>query len=442
MERRVVITGLGPVCAAGVGRADYWTGLLEGRRGVRTISVLDPSGFPCRVAGELTEFDVLAHAPKDNKRVQRYLKRNAKVMARDIELAVAAAFLAVGDAGLDTEPETRTIDPARLGCNIGAGLICVELNELGNAVVTALGEDRRFDLKRWGREGMRNLHPLWLLKYLPNMLACHVTILHDCQGPSNTITCGEASSHLAIGEAFRTIQRGHADMALCGGAESKLNCMGLMRQDKVGRLNHDYNNDPGRAVRPFDAGRCGTAIGEGAGIVVLEELDHARKRGARVYAELIGFGAGSDAYSTSKRHPDGRGEAAAMDRALRDAKTSPDGIDLLVPFGTGVADEDTAEAKAVRTVLGARAGQVPTTAVKGGFGNCGAGAGALDIIAAAMSLHTGTAPATLNCDTPDPECGLNMITGKPRTGDHRTALVACSALGGQSAAVVLRKFEG
>jgi 3-oxoacyl-[acyl-carrier-protein] synthase II len=440
-ERRVVITGLGPVSAAGIGRSEFWTGLLEGRRGVRGITLLDPSAFPCRIAGELTDFDVMKYAPAGNKRVQRYIKRNQKVMARDIELAVAASFAAFSDAGLDTEPETRTIDPARLGCNIGAGLICVELDELGNAVVTSLDELRRFDLKRWGREGMKNLTPLWLLKYLPNMLACHVTILHDCQGPSNTITCAEASSHLAIGEALRTIQRGAADIAVCGGAETKLNCMGLMRQDKVGRLGHDYNNDPGRAVRPFDVGHGGTAIGEGAGLVVLEELEHAKRRGAKVYAEVIGFGAGSDAYSTSKRHPEGRGEAAAMAKALADAGKTAADIDLLVPFGSGVAAEDLAESRAIRTVFGDRAGKVPVTATKGGTGNCGAGAGALDVIAAALALREGLAPATVNCDSPDPECGLNVITGKPRPGPYRTALTACSALGGQSAALVLSRYE-
>jgi len=440
-ERRVVITGVGPLCPVGVGRADYWNGLLQGRGGVRRIRAFDPGGFPCPIGGELIDFEAIKHAPKDNKRVQRYLKKNVKLMARDIQLAVAAAFLAAADASLETDPEkARTINPARLGCNIGAGLICVELEELGSAVVTALDEQGRFSLKRWGAEGMKNLYPLWLLKYLPNMLACHITILHDCQGPSNTITCAEASSHLAIGEAFRTIRRGKADLALCGGAESKLNCMGLVRQDKVGRLTHKGLDQPEAAVRPFDCDRGGTAIGEGAGLVILEELEHAKTRGARIYAELVGFGAGSDAYSTHQRHPEGRGEAAAVTKALRDAGRSADEIDLIVPFGTGVVVEDLAEGRALRKSLGDRVASIPAFAVKGGIGNCGAGGGALDIIAAALALHEGVAPGTLNCAKADPACGLNMITGGPRPGAYRTALVPCAALGGQSAAVVLAKY--
>src|SRR5207244_6354066 len=170
------------------------------------------------------------------------------------------------------------IDGKRFGCNIGAGLISAELNELTAAMHTARADDperNRLDLQKWGRDGMGQLTPLWLLKYLPNMLACHVTIIHGLMGPSNTITCSDASSHLAIGEAFRTIQRGKAELAICGGAESKLNPMGLMRQTLLKRLTETMNHSPERAVRPFDAEASGSAVGEGGGLLILEEFEHA-----------------------------------------------------------------------------------------------------------------------------------------------------------------------
>jgi 3-oxoacyl-[acyl-carrier-protein] synthase II len=315
------------------------------------------------------------------------------------------------------------------------------MNELGAAAVTAL-EAGTFDLRRWGREGMKNLPPLWLLKYLPNMLACHVTILHDCQGPSNTITCGEASGHLAIGEAFRTIQRGQADLAVCGGAETRLNCMGLLRQSKLDRLCVNGNDEPGRAARPFDAARCGGAIGEGAGLLLLEEAEHARRRGAGVYAELVGFGAGSDAYSSWKRHPEGRGQAVAVSKALADAGRAPADVDLIVPNGSAVRDDDRAEAAALRTVFGEEIRRIAVTANKGGLGNCFAGAGALDVIEAALALREQTVPPAVNCDQPDPALGLNIVVGAPRTGRLRCAAVCGTAIGGQAAALVLARCDG
>jgi 3-oxoacyl-[acyl-carrier-protein] synthase II len=210
-------------------------------------------------------------------------------------------MFALMDAGLRTKciveradvPGAINLDSTRFGANIGSGLICADLGELAQALATA-AENGVFSLEAWGTRGMDNLTPLWLLKFLPNMLACHVTIVHDAQGPSNTITCAEASSHLAIGEAFRTIARGVADVCICGGAESAVNPMALLRYSIAERLSK-RNAEPEKAVRPFGADRDGTAAAEGGGLVILEELDHAKRRGARIYAELIGFGAGYDA---------------------------------------------------------------------------------------------------------------------------------------------------
>src|SRR5436190_20828163 len=297
--RRVIITGIGVVSPVGIGAAAFWQNLIAGNVGVRRIQQFDPSGFACQIGGEVPAFKIGDYVPKSYRKA-------TKVMARDIELAVVAADDAFKDAGIQSKAYTETpaIDGKRFGCNIGAGLISAELNELTAAMHVAR-DGNKLDLHKWGRDGMTNLTPLWLLKYLPNMLACHVTIIHGLMGPSNTITCADSSSHLAIGEAFRTIQRGKADLAICGGAESRINPMGLMRQSLLNRLNETSNDRPAEAVRPFDADAAGTIFGEGGGLFILEEYEHAKARGAKVYAELVGFAASQDAYSVVEPDPSG-----------------------------------------------------------------------------------------------------------------------------------------
>src|SRR5438270_7223977 len=295
--RRVVITGIGVISPIGIGSGAFWENLIAGKVGVQRIGAFDPAGFASQIAGEVPAYKIGDYVPKSYRKA-------TKVMARDIELAVIAADDAFKDSGLKSKAytETPTIDPARFGCNIGAGLISCELNELTGAMHVAR-DGNRLDLRKWGREGIPNLTPLWLLKYLPNMLACHVTSIHELKGPSNTITCADASSHLAIGEAFRTIQRGDADLAICGGAETKVVPMNLMRQILLRRVTESHNDTPEQAVRPFDADATGTAAAEGGGLFILEEYEHATARGAKVYAEVVGFGASQDTYSVTEPDP-------------------------------------------------------------------------------------------------------------------------------------------
>src|SRR5688500_12670624 len=253
--KRVVITGIGVISPIGIGVKAFWENLLAGRVGVQRITAFDPAGFPTQIAGEVPAFKIGDYVPKSYRKA-------TKVMARDIELAVVAADDAFKDAGLQSKAYTDapTINSKRFGCNIGAGLISVDLNELTSALHVARSEQNpnKIDLQRWGRDGMSQLTPLWLLKYLPNMLACHVTIIHELKGPSNTITCADASSHLAIGEAFRTVQRGDADLAICGGAETKVVPMSHMRQILLKRCTETHNDTPETAVRPFDQDADGT----------------------------------------------------------------------------------------------------------------------------------------------------------------------------------------
>ncbi len=443
-RRRVVITGLGPVTPLGIGANAFWNALLEKRCGLRRISSFDPSRFASQLGGEIEGIKV-------GDFVHKTYRKAAKIMARDIVLAVAAAHQAVTDAKLRTpclisrgEAEgAPDHDSTRFGANIGAGLICADLHELAE-VLHGASEDDVFSFARWGNEGMFNLTPLWLLKFLPNMLACHVTIVHDAQGPSNTITCGEASSHLAIGEAYRSIERGAADVCICGGAESKTNPMALLRQQLGGRLS-TRNDTPEAACRPFAKDRDGTVNAEGGGLVILEELAHAKKRGARIYAELIGFGAAHDAYMAAQpTHPEpgGRGAAVALRKALKDASVSADDVDMVGSFACGLVEHDRAEAAAVHSVLGARAADVPVMNVKAGLGNNGAGSGALDFIATVLAVYYGSIPPAYNSAAVDPDCGLKVVADGPVDADVGHAVSLAYALGGgQNASLVVKRFR-
>ena len=436
-RRRVVITGLGPISAVGVGVDSLWSALVEGRSGLNKIARFDPSGFPCKHAGELREelFSVKNVVPKSYRKA-------TKVMARDMELAVGAADAAVRDAGLVTigiDPDAPpTIPQNRFGCHIGAGLIAADVDELTAALYTARNGKGEFDVQEWGRTGMNNLTPLWLLKYLPNMLACHVTIIHGCKGPSNTITCAEASSGLSIGESMRVIERGDADACLSGGAEYKHNHMGMVRQTYAKRLAETREDeDGGTVVKPFDKDARGTLLGEGGGLVVVEAEEAAHARGAQPYALVAGFG------STQSFCPDtinveidgsGEGMADAMQIALESAKLSMNAIDAVVPMGTSVKNIDDAESAALRSVFGDRVAKLPMITTTPNVGLCGAGNGAIQAIAAAKALREQRLPARMNAVNVN---GLSAGRTESKPATLRNILVVSTSLGGQNVALVL-----
>jgi 3-oxoacyl-[acyl-carrier-protein] synthase II len=430
--RRVVITGIGVISPIGVGARAFWENLLAGKVGVRRIANWDPSGFPAQVGGEVPAYKIGDYVPKSYRKA-------TKVMARDIELAVVAADDAFKDAGLKSKAYTETPDipTTRFGCNIGAGLINVDLNELTAALNTARGEGNRLDLKRWGSDGINNLTPLWLLKYLPNMLACHVTIIHELKGPSNTITCADASSHLAIGEAFRTIQRGAADLAICGGAETKVLPMSVMRQVLLRRATETHNDTPEQAVRPFDADADGTAVGEGGGLLILEEYERAKARGAKMYAELVGFGASQDTYSITHPDPQGASYGKAVSKALADAKLPPNAVDLMVPCGLGIPGHDRAELAGLHNVFGGGLERVPMAPIKAQTGNLAAGSG-VDAAAAVLALHHGKILPAVNTRKPLDGVKLN-VRPEARDASLNVSVSTVYSLGGQNAALVFRK---
>ena len=432
--RRVVVTGIGVISPIGIGTAAFWENLTAGRSGVRRIAAYDPSGFPSQIAGEVPAYKINEFVPKSYRKA-------TKVMARDIELAVIAADDAFKDSGLKSKAYTDapTIDGRRFGCNIGAGLISVDLAELAQALNAArsAADPSKLDLKRWGQEGMQQLTPLWLLKYLPNMLACHVTIVHELKGPSNTITCADASSHLAIGEAFRTIQRGDADLAICGGAETKVVPMNLLRQVLLKRVTTQHNETPEQAVRPFDADATGTTVAEGGGLLILEDYEHAKARGAKVYAELVGFGASQDTYSVTEPDPKGHSYGRAIGKALAEANLPPTAVDLLVPCGLGIATHDRAELAGLHNVFGAGLGRVPMSAIKAQTGNLAAGSG-VDAAAAVLGVHHGVIPPAKNTTKPLDGVKLNAVP-ESRQATVNVAVSSVYSLGGQNAALVFKK---
>lgn len=450
-SKSVVITGLGAVCGLGLGARAMWEALVAGRSALAPIKRFDPSGFRSKLGAEVEGFSAKDYVPKSYRKA-------VKVMARDIELAVGAAKLAVEDAGLITramlpegEPGPTTYPSDRMGCQIGAGLIAAETNELTSALVTARNEDGDFELKRWGTGdggggGMNNLQPLWLLKYLPNMLACHVTILHGAEGPSNTITCSEASGLLSLGESLRVIQRGAADLCFSGGAESKLNLMGMLRVDLMGRLAPTGEaSEAGPFMRPYDPEAQGGLLGEAGGIVVVEQEAKARSRGARVYARVSGFGAaqsparldessvGARVQSMFEGSPEGLMDAAR--RALDDAGVGPEEIDAIVPHASGVPRADAAEAAALREVFGARLREIPMITLSPAVGECWAGGGALQVAAGAMAISERRLPARLHGGRAPEDLQAGPARSRPAELKH--VLVCTSALGGQNAAVVL-----
>jgi 3-oxoacyl-[acyl-carrier-protein] synthase II len=433
---RVVVTGMGAISPLGLTVDQMWAGLLEGRCGIDRIKAFDPKGLPCEFAGEVPPYSVQDHVP-------RKYRKSVKLMCRDIELAVVAAQEAFVASGLITkgiDPDHVTLNPTRTAITLGAGMINCDMAELAPAVAAST-TDGRFDLKKWGKQGLDLVTPLWLLKYLPNMLACHIGIIHDIQGPSNTLTCAEASSHLAIGEAAQVIARGDSDVAVTGGAEARVNLMMLLRQCLLKRAVCNSSRAPSEMCRPFDSQAEGSVFGEGGGIVILESLEHARKRGARILAEVAGIGQ-SNSLNAAPEHleSDGAGVRIAIEKAMADADVTPDAIDLIVPHGLGLLEDDLAEARGIQAAMGPAIDNIAVWPTKSMLTTTGAAAGSLDMIAAIKAITESTIPAARNFHKAAEGCRLHIATQR-RQRPIRHALCCSYTHGGQTAAILLKRFE-
>jgi 3-oxoacyl-[acyl-carrier-protein] synthase II len=423
-SRRVVISGIGTLNALGQSAASVWEGFLRGRSGIRAIRNFDASGLPVRIAGEIPNFDARQFVEKKDR-------KSLRMMARTIELAVCAAQLALTDGAVDESKLDRT----RFGVEFGSGLIAMDLPEVADAsLLSTDGQAGPVDMARWGSDGIPSIAPLWMLKYLPNMLACHVSILHDAQGPNNSITESDVASLLALGEAYRILERDAADFFLVGGAESKINPLSLVRQCLFEPLSR-RNEEPEKACRPFDRRRDGVVLGEGGVVLVAEDLAHARRRGARIYAEVAGFGAAFDVDKS------GRGLARAVRAALAEAGIGPAEVDHVNAHGLGSVDSDAWEAHGLAEVFAACPTPVPVFAAKGAIGNLGSGGGLTELAVSLLALTHGVLPGTLNFEEPDPDCPVAVHAGAPRPVTKPYAVKVGFTQMGQCAAVVVRRWE-
>ena len=423
LSRRAVLTGIGVVSPIGLDSVTFLRNLREGRGGIHTVRSFDASALPVRFGGEILDFDAREYLEKkDRKRLN--------VMVRTIQFAVAAAQLAVSDAGLKKE----ALDPGRFGVVFGTSTIPGDVGELGPAALESLGDQpNRIDLKKWGERGLARIPPMWMLNHVPNMLACHVSILHNAQGPNNTISQSDGGGLLALGEAFRALQRGRADLFLVGGADAKINPLTMARQCLFTSLSR-RNDAPERACRPFDRGRDGGVLGEGGGVFVMEEREYARRRGARIYAEVLGFGAAFD------RRRDGAGIARAARIALAEAAVTLDELDHVNAQGYSTPVADALEAQALGELFGRDGRAVSVFAPKSYFGNSGAASGPMELAASLLTAEAGVLPATLNYEEPDPLCPVEVVRESRRVKGRCFLKIGFTELG-QCAAMVCRKAE-
>ena len=431
LRRRVVITGVGLVCPLGNSPQALWDALLAGTSPVAPLENFRPDDLPTRFGAEARQFTGVIDdfGPLEAEK-KKAIRKGLKLMCRETQMGVASAQCALTDAGWGT----GGYEVERTGVTFGSDYMLTEPRDFEAGMVKC-SQEGDFNFRQWGTIGLGEVTPLWLLKYLPNMPASHLAIYNDLRGPSNSATMREAASNLAIGEAFRTVSRGSAEIMLAGATGSRVHPMKFLHavlQEQV--AGNDSN--PAEASRPFDLNRSGQVLGEGAGAVVLEELEFAKSRGATIYGEVVGAASSAvaDRKSVSNRK---QAFANAMRAALKDAGIAPAELGHIHAHGLSTTSSDVAEAAAIAEVLGSAADRVPVIAAKSYFGNLGAGSGAVELIASLLALKAGHLFPTLNFSTPDPACPLQI------TRDAKTP-AGCSFINlsitpqGQAAAIVVR----
>jgi len=404
-----------------------WDSLCEARSGISGITHFDASNFPTRFAAEVKDYDFAEHI--DDPERFEYAGRN-------IRFAVGAASQAIADAGvLDCG-----LDPARFGVYLGAGEGQQDFMIFMSMVAQAQ-RDGELDLETFTQKGLEQLHPQSELEQEPNMPAGHLASLFNAQGPNlNCLTACAASSQ-AIGEATEIIRRGDADAMLSGGAHSMIHPFGVTGFNLLTALS-THNDDPVGASRPFDRDRDGFVLGEGAGMLVLEELEHAKKRGAQIYGEVLGYGSSADAYRITDIHPQGRGAIACIKMAMADAGLNTDQIDYINAHGTSTVVNDKVETMAIKGGLGEDAYQSPVSSIKSMMGHLIAAAGSVEAIASLLALQNNVLPPTTNYSTPDPECDLDYVPNESREANVKNVLSNSFGFGGQNISLVFSEFLG
>ena len=413
MKRRVVVTGIGLVSAVGVGTQATWEGVCAGRSGVAPITKFDAAAFAARIAAEVKGFDPLQYVDK----------KDVKKMDTFIHYAIAASQFAVADAGLVIGPENAT----RVGVFIASG-------------IGGFGTIER-EHQALLEGGPRKISPFFIPAAIINLAAGQVSIRLGAKGPNlATATACAASAH-AVGEAFEMVARGAADAMVVGGSEAAITPMGVGGFAAMRALS-TRNDEPERASRPFDKDRDGFVIGEGAGILVIEDLEHARRRGARIYAEVVGYGSTADAFHITAPSEDGDGAVRVMAMALDSAGARPGEVQYINAHGTSTPFNDKLESLAIRTLFGEHAGRIGVSSTKSMTGHTLGAAGGIEAGITALAVYHQTMPPTINQDTPDPDCTLDYVPWKARTAPITYAMSNSFGFGGTNAAVLLRRFDG
>jgi 3-oxoacyl-[acyl-carrier-protein] synthase II len=411
-RRRVVITGLGAVTPLGGDVESTWDGLVAGRSGAGEITQFDSSDYAVHFACEVKDFDATQYI--DRKQARR--------MDRFAHLIVAAARQAEADSGISIESESD-----RIGAAIATGIGGLKAFQDCHSELLERGPDR--------------VNPFSIPEIIPNMGAAWVSMQLGTQGPLSSQCTACAASNMAIGDGLDAIRLGRADVMLCGGTEAPVTEVGIAGFSAMRALSR-RNDDPEGASRPFDSGRDGFVMGEAGAVVVLEELEHARARGAKIYAELLGYGVSSDARHITEPDPSGLNPARAMTMAFGDASVAPDEIDYINAHGTSTPLGDAAETRVIKLALGEEnARATPVSSTKGATGHCLGAAGAVEAMFSILAIDRGVLPPTINYDEPDPECDLDYIPNESREADVRTAVSNSFGFGGHNATVVFRRFE-
>ena len=413
-NKRIVVTGIGVISPVGVGKTNYWNSLVSGVSGVGRITHFDPTGFDVQIAAEVKGFDVTNWIDrKESRRMDRF-----------VHFGVAAALDAIEDAGLKITPANAE----RVGVLVGSGI--GGLQTLEDQVKVLI------------QNGPSKISPFLIPMMIADMASGHISIITGAKGPNSTVVTACATGAHALGDSLEIIRRGAADVMICGGTEAAVTQIGVAGFGIMKAMTSKFNDNPTKASRPFEAGRDGFVIGEGAGVVVLESLEHAEARGAHIYCELGGYGMSGDAYHMTQPAAGGEGVARAMIAALKDADVQPEMVGYINAHGTSTPLNDKNETAALKTVFGDYAYKLAVSSTKSMTGHLLGGAGGIEAIAAALAIHSGVLPPTINYDNPDPDCDLDYIPNVARNQQVDVAVSNNSGFGGHNAVIVMKRYTG
>lgn len=412
MTTRVVVTGMGCVTPIGIGREEFWKNLLEGKSGISLITGFDTTEYGCKIAGEIKDFDMDPFL--DRKEYRR--------MDKFTQFAVAAGKLAVKDAGIDVEK----VDSDSFGVILGSGIGGMKTLEDQHTILMERGPKR--------------ISPNFIPMMISNIATGHLSILFNAMGPSMTTVTACASSTNAIGEAFKCIQRGDAKMMITGGSEAAITPLAIAGFTSMKALS-TRNDAPEKSSRPFDKDRDGFVMSEGGGMLILEELEHAKARGAKIYAEMVGYGMAADAYHVTAPHPEGKGAQRSMERSIADAGAKPEDIDYINAHGTSTYFNDLLETKAIKAAFGDHAYKLSVSSTKSMTGHLLGGTGAVEAIATVLAIQNDEIPPTMNLDNPDEGCDLDYVPNKPKKRIVNYALSNSLGFGGHNSTIAFKKYS-